>query len=62
MYFGAGPLNTPHTKEVWFMDIVSIVNHWFEWSTNNWVNMTGLPRETFVPAFVGSTVLAVLSF
>ncbi|WP_281181364.1 hypothetical protein [Corynebacterium crudilactis] len=44
------------------MDIVSIVNHWFEWSTTNWVNMTGLGRETFVPAFVGSTILAVLSF
>lgn len=44
------------------MDLVTLINNWLDMGAANWVAITGLPYDTFLPAFVGSTVVAVLSF
>lgn len=45
-----------------FMDIVTLINNGLAQAAAVWVQTTGLPGDTFLPAFFGSSILAVLSF
>lgn len=44
------------------MDLVTLINSGLAQSAATWVQVTGLPGDTFLPAFFGSSILAVLSF
>ncbi len=44
------------------MDIVTLINNGLAQAAAVWVQTTGLPGDTFLPAFFGSSILAVLSF
>lgn len=44
------------------MDLVTLINNGLAQLAVTWVQVTGLPGDTFLPAFVGSSILALLSF
>ncbi|WJY91694.1 hypothetical protein CFAEC_04230 [Corynebacterium faecale] len=55
-----GNLPSPPLRSI--MDPVAAANIWFDMWATNWALSTGLPRETYLPAVVITTLLGLLSF